>query len=412
MKRLLLLILILPVLFLSCSKEEVEPIDIFENEELTTPVDLKLGNDAGLDKLFVNSERIIETSSGYHIKGTIFSQSVSGIIPVTSGDFTFNTDPSSPSAKGFAGLDFKGYGTAPFPSEGLFSISEIDEIPGSEVYYNTGKIFKEESKLTINHLPLIDDRYYFRYRLDKSGKGKEYRMKKITIKLKEYYLDGRDPAALFTGDIYSQSTTGIKKLIVEQGIAGISANELWNFEPYSFSQNLETIVGGTGFEKMNGGITLSGIIPIKKYPLKILGQAVINTSFSKNGPLDFFERGFEDASFRIGVNGQLFFTNELVTFLTGVDTVSLGKATLQADFSDDSFSMRMAGEYSNNILDRFLGDQMMKFIPVNSGTGIMYLRATEDPDDFIVYIEENNLASDTRSWSYTTVRLYLQGNKR
>jgi hypothetical protein len=383
------LIIFLPVLFaicISCEKEQVKPIDIFAEESLTDPVNLNLGNDSGLDKLMVNADRIIETPGGYHVKGTVFSQSVSGIIPVTSGDFTIKTaSPPASLSKGIAGLDFNGYGTADFPSSGLFSVTEVDEIPGSEVYYNTGRTFKAQS--VIDLLPLLDDRYYFRYKLDKAGKGKEYKMKKITIKLKEFYLDARDPATLFAGDVYTEKA-GSKKLLIEQGVLGISANELWEFIPYVYSSNLETVTGGTGFERMNGGISISGIIPIKKYPLKILGQGVINTSYSSNGTFDFFERGFEDASFRLGVNGKLFFSNDLVTFLTNIDTVKLGKATLQAEFSDDDFSIRMAGEYSDDILERFLGKTMMSFIPYNAREGVMYLRGTKNPDDLLIYVEE------------------------
>ncbi len=376
--------LILLVINFSCENDLVEPIDIFATEDLTNPV--SLGNDAELNNLMVNADRIIETPEGYHIKGTIFSKSLSGTIPVTSGDFMLKTNLQASSLKkGFGGIDFKGYGTAAFPAPGMFSMTEIEEIPGSEVYYNTGKIFKDEAG--IEHLPLIPDKYYFRYRLDKAGNGKEYHMKKITVKLREFYLDPLDPATLFTGDIYSEKA-GVKRLIVEKAAVGISANELWDFVPYRYSENLEKVTGGTGFERMNGGISLAGIIPVKKYPLEILGQAVINTSYSSGGPFDFFERGFDDASFRIGVNGDLFFTQELVKFLTNVDTVRLGKATLQAEFSDDDFSMRMAGEYSDNVLDRFFGETMMQFIPFNAGEGVMYLRCSKDPDDLIIYIEE------------------------
>jgi hypothetical protein len=385
--RYLLPVILAAILCFGCERERIDPVDIFATESLSDPVNLNLGEDAGLDKLLVNADRIISTPSGYHVKGTIFSESVSGIIPVTSGDFLINTTLSAAAIhKGLGGLEFKGYGTANFPSADLFKVSEIEEVPGSEVYYNTGKIFKAESKT--GNLPLLNDRYYFRYRVDKGGKEKEYKMKKITVKLREFYLDARDPATLFTGDIYSQTTSGAKKLIVEKASVGISANELWEFTPFTYSQNLETITGGTGFEKMNGGISLTGTIPVKKYPLEIIGQAVINTSFSTGGPSDFFERGFDEASFRIGVNGELFFTNDLVKFLTNVDTVKLGQATLQAEFSDDNFSIRMAGEYSDNVLERILGKTMMKYIPYNAREGVMYLRGSENPDDFLIYLEE------------------------
>jgi hypothetical protein len=374
------------ILISSCEKEYIRPIDIFATEELTDTFNLELGQN-GDDILMVNQDRIIETASGYHVKGTIFAKSGSGIIPVTSGDFKITTRlPVSNLKSGFGGFDFKGYGTANLPTAGLFSISDISQIPGSEVYYNTGRIFKSQAE--INHLPLLDERFYFRYQIDKADGGREYRMKKIILKFREFYLDARDPAALFVGDVFTESAPGVRKQIVEDMAVGISANELWKFNPYEYSDNLEKVSGGTGFESMNGGISLSGIIPVKKYPVKVLGQAVINTSFSSKGSSDFFERGFDEASFRIGVNGELFFTNSLVTFLTGVDTVKLGKATLQAEFSDENSAIRMAGEYSDNVLEQLLGKTMMKYIPVNSREGLMYMRFTDDPDDFVIYVEE------------------------
>lgn len=385
--RLLQLLAILIILLnYSCDREPVNPVDIFATEELTNPFGLDLGGDEGLDKLMVNADRIEETPSGFHIKGTIFSESFSGIIPVTSGDFFIDTDVSASSIKkGLGGIDFRGYGTAEFPSVGLFSSIDEMEIPGSETWYNKGKIFKLEKGNET--LPLLDEKYYFRHQIDKAGKGKEYRMKKITVKLREYFLNALDPSTLFVGDVYTEKA-GTKRLIVENGAVGVSANELWEFNPYKYSQTLEEVTGGTGFEKMNGGISLSGIIPVKKYPLKILGQSVINTSFSQQGKSDFFDRGFDDASFRIGVNGKLYFTNELVTFLTGTDTVSLGKATLQAEFSDNDFSIRLAGEYSDDVLERFLGKTMMSYIPYNAREGVMYMKGSGNPDDFIVYVEE------------------------
>jgi hypothetical protein len=381
---------LLPVLILlsiSCEREIIDPIDIFATERLTNPHSLNLGSAQGLDSLYVNADRIITTPTGYHIKGTIFSKSLSGIIPVTSGDFSIATNlPVASLTKGFTGLDFKGYGTANFPETGILSVADIQNIPGSEVYYNTGKVFKADAGF--GHLPLLDDRYYFRYKVDKEGDAREYRMKNISVKLHQFYLDARDPSTTFVGDIYSQSKAGVKTRIVEKGVVGISANELWEFIPFKYSDNLEKVTGGTGFEPMKGGVSLSGIIPIKKYPLEILGQAVINTSFSSSGPFDFFDRGFEDASFRLGVNGELFFTSKLLTWLTNADTVKLGQATLQAEFGDDDFSIRLAGEYSDDLLDRFLGKEMMKFIPYNAREGVMYLRGTNDPDDFLIYMEE------------------------
>lgn len=376
----------------TCEKEYIEPIDIFDTEDLDDPYNLDLGASQGLDTLFVNADRIIETEDGYHIKGTLFSKSLVGIIPVTNGDFKITTDESVSSLKSgfsadFSTFDFTGYGTADFPQVGIMKYSEIDDVPGSYVYYNTGKIFKEESD--ISQLPLIDERYYFRYKIDDPKKGKEFKNKKASFKLREFYMDAHDPATLFIGDYYSKNSKGVKRLVAEEIGIGLSANELWEFNPYQYSDRLEEAVDGTGFYSINGGVYISGIVPIKKYQVKILGQAVINTSYSSLGNLDIFERGFDEASFQMAANGKLLFDNKLVTFLPGLDTIELGRATLLAELGDDGNAIRMAGEYSNDYLKDFITEKRLKYISFNEKQGVMYLRCTEDLDDFIVYLEEN-----------------------
>lgn len=376
----------------TCQTDYIEPVDIFATEDLNNPYEVDLGNISGLDTLFVNADRIIETDDGYHIKGTLFSQTMSGIIPITSGDFSIATNESIASIKkgfkaDFSSFSFNGYGTANFPDLGIMEGTEIEDIPGSDVYYNTGKIFKEESNITL--LPLKDERYYFRYKIDNPKKGKEFTIKNSSFKLREFYLDAYDPATLFVGDIYSKNLKGVKRLVAEQVGIGLSVHELWEFKPHEYSERLEEAVEGTGFENINGGIYISGIVPLKKYPVKVLGEAVINTSFSNLGTMDFFTRGFDDASFQMAANGTLFFNNKLVTFLTSVDTIELGKATMQVEFGDNGNSIRMAGEYTKDYLKDVIGSERLKNISLNEKHGMMYLRCTEDLDDFIIYLEED-----------------------
>lgn len=376
----------------TCQSELVEPIDIFETENLDDAYEIDLGSTAGLDTLYVNADRIEETKNGYHIKGTLFSKTLLGTIPITNGDFNIITNQSATNLKSgfkadFSSFSFHGYGTANFPKVGILESTEISDIPGSDVYYNTGEVFKLESKITL--LPLKNERYYFRYKIDNPKKGKEYKIKNSSFKLREFYLDAYDPATLFIGDLYSKNKKGVKTLIAEQVGVGLSANELWEFEPYEYSERLNEAVGGTGFEKMNGGIYISGIVPLKKYPVKVLGEAIINTSFSSLGTMDFFERGFDEASFRMGANGTLFFNNKLLTFLSSVDTIELGKATMQVEFDDNSSAVRMAGEYTQDYLKTIVGEQRMKNISFNEKQGMMYLRCTDNLDDFIIYLEED-----------------------
>jgi hypothetical protein len=317
---------------------------------------------------------------------------MSGIIPITSGDFSIATNESISSIKkgfkaDFSSFSFNGYGTANFPNLGIMEGTEIEDIPGSDVYYNTGKIFKEESNITL--LPLKDERYYFRYKIDNPKKGKEFTIKNSSFKLREFYLDAYDPATLFVGDIYSKNLKGVKRLVAEQVGIGLSVHELWEFKPHEYSERLEEAVEGTGFENINGGIYISGIVPLKKYPVKVLGEAVINTSFSNLGTMDFFTRGFDDASFQMAANGTLFFNNKLLTFLTSVDTIELGKATMQVEFGDNGNSIRMAGEYTQDYLKDIIDNERLKNISFNEKHGMMYLRCTEDLDDFIIYLEED-----------------------
>lgn len=381
------LLLAFVLLIVGCEKEYIDPIDIFETEELTDPEELDLGGVSGTDTLYVNADRVRKTDNGYHIKGSLFSKSLSGKIPITNGEFFITTNESIEKLKlGVSGLSFNGYGTADFPDAGLLEDAEIQDIPGSDVYYNTGKVFKEESKISV--LPLLDDRYYFRYKIDNPKKGKEYRLKKMIFKMREYYMDAYDPSVLFVGDVYHEKA-GVRRKVIEQMGVGLSANELFEFIPYTYSERLEEVVEGTGFESFNGGVYLSGIIPLRKYPMKIRGTAILNTSYSGQGNLDFFERGFDEASLQMGVNGQLYFDHQLIKILPMLDTVEIGHATLQVELSESTQSLRMAGEYTTDYLKKFVGEEALKWIPYNAGSGMMYVRITDNLDDFIVYMEEN-----------------------
>lgn len=384
MRKINLLLLLL--LLASCQKELIEPIDVFEVEIPGDTLQLALGNGSQAPQLYVNADRIDETEYGYHIKGTIFGKSLSGFIPLTAGEFVFSS--GSGGLKSGMPLDFNGYGTADLPAFGLLDGFDFTEIPGADVYYNTGSVFKEESKSAL--LPLQDETYYFRYKLDKGKKkGKEFRKGQMTLLLEEHFLDPTDPAMICTGSVFSKNKkTNIKTKIIEHGAIGISANEQWEWEAPQFSERLEEISGGTGFVPMNGGIYFGGIIPIKKYPLKIEGESVINTSFSSSGMNDFFERGFDEASFQMGINGTLFFSKDLIPFLPLPDTLQLAQASLQTEFSDESASLRLAGEYSTDCLSQFLGAEMTQLLPHTSREGLMYARCTDDPDDFLIYLEQ------------------------
>lgn len=394
MKRNILIIigLALALGLSQCEVEEVEPIDVFHTEKLTDPTDLPTNSVKGANKLFVNSDRIIQTADGYHIKGTIFSESSFGVIPVTSGDFTIKdlVNVSKSSEKGMrlfsaenSSFNFSGYGTAPFPAFGLLAQFTTDKISGSETSYKTGQAFKTEADFS--KLPLADTTFYFHYIIDQSvdRNGKSQNIKKTTFTFKDFFLDAGEPAVFFLGDIQSNGRYLVKNL----GI-GISSAGTIPFQPLTYSNTLEEAVGGTGFTPFKGHLFLGGDIPIKKYPLKVVGSAVVNTAFSSAGVTDFFERGFDNSSFQLGANGYLTFDNALIKFLPLDLDVKLAKSTLQAEYTDNHASIRFAGEYSNiDYLREILGEDVLKFIPLTASEGKMYASVGSSLDDYKLYIE-------------------------
>ncbi|NVO09461.1 MAG: hypothetical protein HXX16_05815 [Bacteroidales bacterium] len=379
-----------------CKVDDIKPIDIFAKEQLTSPTELPTNSLNGANKLYVNSDRIIQTPDGYNIKGTIFSESSYGIIPVTSGDFMIK-NPSgdgmvksskngiSAISNSSTSLDFHGYGTAEFPATGLLQQFTTNKVSGSTAYYKTGKILKTESDFS--NLPLVDSIYYFHYIIDQSternSKGKDQKIKNTTFTFKDFFLDARDPAVFFLGDIKSKG----KDLVKNLGI-GISAGGKIPFNPLTYSNTLEQAVGGTGFTPFLGHLFFGGEIPIRKYPLKVVGRAVINTGFSSAGVTDFFDRGFDESSFQMGANGYVTFDKSLISFLPLNLDVKLAKATLQAEYTDNNATIRFAGEYSNfDYLREILGEDILRFIPVTASEGKMYASIGTQLSDYKLYIE-------------------------
>jgi hypothetical protein len=380
-QRLIFLLSIL--LIISCERDYTTPIDIFEQETLDDSVRLATST----NQLFVNSDRIEKFGDSYQIKGTIFAQSRSGLIPVSSGDFMlYNSGVST--SKGLSDFSIDGYGTFEFPREGV--MSQFDNIiaEGSEIYYNSGEFFK--SLPGKSKFPLDDDIYYFHYQKDTtktsnpttgSNKERKRKIKNTGYIFKEYYLDVSDPKVLIYGD-YKTKTNLYKDLW-----CGLSANYTFDFQPKSYSSNLSDNVGDLGFENFDANLYLSGKIPIKKYNLQIEGEAFISTKFGNKGEYDFFESGIEDAEYRIGCNADLYLDSKLVRILT--EPIHLANATLQAEFIDNNAELRLAGEYTNvNYVEKVLGKTASQFLSSREDKGYGYLRIGDDLDRFILYLEQ------------------------
>lgn len=378
-------ILAIIVLFFSCDRDYTEPIDIFEEEELTDPFQIPNEHLSNSNKLFVNGDRIIPTPEGYHVKGTIFSESLSGTIPITSGDFLVALEPSS-NRKEDPIMTIEGYGTFEFPQAGIMQYFTPEVSQGSNVYYNLGSYFKTLDDK--EDFPIDDDLYYFHYEKDQEESSEEEEsdstrsreLENTGFVFKEFYMDVSDPQVYVYGDYVTKKTT------YENLWMGFSANHLFEFEPYTYTDRLEEAAGGTGFLPLNANFYFAGEIPIQKYQVKIIGEGFVNTNFGTGGELDFFTNCIEEGQFQMGCNGDLYADSELISIFR--EEYKLGKGTLQAEFSSSGASLRMAGEYEHNYLKDILGEEASKYFGTMANEGRMYIRLTDDLDDFLVYMEQ------------------------
>jgi hypothetical protein len=379
------LIVFAMLLFVACERDYPVPIDVFEEEVLDDPYQIPTSDIANGNELFVNNDRIRPTDDGYHIKGTVFANSKSGLISVTSGDFYVDIDNTTSKSNA---MSIDGYGTFEFPQAGIMQHFDPETAQGSFVYYNTGSFFKsQEGK---DDYPITDDFYYFHYekdtsKSDKSGTSSKdstrtRKMKNSKFKFREFYMDVSDPQVFILGD-YETKTNVYKDLWM-----GFSANHLFEFDPYHYSDRLDEVAGGMGFYPMNGNFYMAGKIPIKKYQVKIDGKSTINTDFGTGGELDFFENCLEEGQFQMSANGDLYADSKLISIFK--KEYKLAKGTLQAEFSSSGAALRMAGEYNNNYLKDILGDQASKYLGSMENEGRMYIRLSDDIDDFLVFVEQ------------------------
>ncbi len=323
-------LLILAFIFISfsCNKQEIDPVDIFEEEELDVATASSFELD-GLGTVYANLDRINEINDEIQIKGTVFTYSELGdLIPISSGDFTL----SGKSGDTFSFFD--GYGLGTIPKIGVLDELEAIIDPGSYYSYSTGA----ELKTYNESAPLQDDIHYFSIEVENALANKEMlTIGNSTFSFEHLYLDVKDPSIFFQGDAKFSENIEIKNLGV-----GLSANGLLEFNPYEYSENL-TAQMVRPMEDMFGNIYLTGQIPIKKYSIEIYGEAIIGFVLNDNGFIDFFEEGFENANYRMGVNGKVLVNNDLMKFLPS-EPIELGKATLILQIEDGENYMHVAGE--------------------------------------------------------------------
>ncbi len=404
--------LLIVLLLAGCATEEIEPVNIFEDENLEElinsgeVVSLPLDDICGENKLFVNGARMTSTDNGYKIKGTIFSESLIGNIAVTSGEFDLLRDENGRINA------FDGYGTAQFPGGGILNDAvEMADIFGSWTKYASGSLFMQEDE----GLPFDDNQCYFRFTIDANNilgqeeVGGPAMIKNTLFDYDQLYYDPTDPALFFDGKMHqfkvkdrpkpSSNNSGQPKKFKTQKAKtkftvadvriGLSLNDNFIFRPLTFSEELETIVGGTNFREFGGGFYMSGSVSLKKYPIIVEGETVI---YSQAGLVDFFDLGFDEALYKRGVNGKVFFGHELLDILPLDLKIELGRATLQENIDINDLFVRFAGEFdmdTNDFFERVIGPNATRFIPSMSRNGKMYVNIGSDLSEWQFYMMQS-----------------------
>lgn len=403
-------------LMVQCKTKDFEPIDIFEEEVL--PVDaegnikidssiLNLGKSCNGVDIFAYKDRVQVTSAGYQVKGTLFTQTEIGLTSLSSGDFTISKSENGEL------LQMDGFGSILTPKLGLLQDNLIfSDLFGANITYGNGVQFRVAQP----ELPLVDKDCYFRFNIDPAAEflpgkiGGPMMIGNTLINFKDMYLQADAPAILVKGDMYGfdknakpealpEGAGKFKKFKAKAGklspkwsitnvSIGLSAEPHFVFRPAKFSDELEEIVGGTGFEEFKGSLYLKGTVPLKKYPIDVTGELVYDNSFSPRGAMDLFENGFEDAAYRLGFNGKVEFGHFLLDILPVDMRVELGNATMQQNIDLNESFLRIAGEYdSARLYDELLGPEIAKLLPTQTFSGKMYLNVGTKLEEWEMYLE-------------------------
>lgn len=378
------LILSLLLLTLACQEQEIIPINVYETEVLDT-TSARSFNVEGLGQIFVNEGRFISNGNGFDIKGSIFTNSESGLIPITSGEFSL-TDPID-------GIysSLEGYGISGLPEVGIFNDFESLINPGTYISLQTGLMIKAEQP----DVPLQDDRSYLVVSADNVlDQLPTYKISGSEIKMGSFFLDPYDPSIFLQGEISGAVT-------IENASVGLSANGLLLFEPYSYSEDLESIMIRP-LESLNGNIFISGEVPLPEYQVKIVGEALVGFVLNENGTKDFFERGLEGAEYRMGANGKVLVDNTLLNYMPSDVELELGRSTLilNTEQGGENF-LQIAGEVNT-------GDLAGKILADLDPSG--FLENVEFPGSILegyLYVSDN--LDSTQFYLSNTLALNVPG---
>lgn len=320
-------------LTLACAEQEIVPVNIYETEVIDTTSARKF-NVEGLGEIYVNQGRFTSTTAGINIKGSIFTNSESGLIPISSGDFLL----SDPVDGIYSSLE--GYGISGLPDVGIFEEFESLINPGSYISLQTGVMIKADEP----NAPLQDDRTYLVISSDNVlDQLPAFKVGGSEISMGSFYLDPYDPSVFLQGEIKGAVT-------IENAAMGLSANGLLEFEPYEYSEDLQSVMIRP-LESLNGNIFISGEVPLPEYQVKIVGEVLVGFVLNENGTRDFFERGLEGAEFRMGANGKVLVDNTLLNYMPADVELELGRSTLitSTEQGGETF-LQIAGEVNTGDL--------------------------------------------------------------
>ncbi len=331
----------------SCSEQVVNPVNQFAEETLDAS-NAQSFTVEGLGEIFVNADRFRETADGIEIFGTIFTDSESGLISMASGDFKL--------IGGAGGIyqSLEGYGLSKLPEVSFFE--EFIELanPASYISFKSGA----EIKLMDPEAPLLDDISYLAISPDELlDTAPSYEIGESTISMGAFYMDPSDPSIYLTGSIDGPVT-------IDNAGLGLSANGKLLFEPYEYSDELVSIMN-VPFSTIQGNIFIKGEIPIPKYSIKVVGDAIVGFVLNENGPKEFFEEGLEGAEFRMGVNGSVFLTNKVLDYMPGDVELELGRSTVILNAEEDGQNYIQAAGQMNT------GDLATKLLAGIDNTGFL-----------------------------------------